>query len=481
MTSASQRVCGGCGFVPAPGRDHALWPRCANADDGGDHVLLRELDEARLRYGLAGDPSYPDRPFLRWRHRLHAWHLAQAAGWTDAAFVALVDRLEQAIAAVEAPAGRGFRVTPLAASAPLATRLGRTAPLYIKDETHNVAGSHKARHLFGILLALEVLGIGRDHTLAIASCGNAALAATVLASAAGRCIRVFVPSDAEPAIVRRLSDLGAGVEVCERAPGVAGDPCVHRFRAAVAAGAVPFSCQGSDNGLAIEGGETLGWEIVAQLGGAPLDRVFVQVGGGALGSAVGRALQQAVRAGARAHLPRIHAVQTRQVSPFARAYERLAQRLDSALGAPPPSEVDSASYAFQTQRADRLATAFHTPAFQSQLRAAAAHRAGLMWPWEHAAASVAHGILDDETYDWLALVRAMLESGGFPIVVDEATLVRANRLGIESMGSPSGLRPEATGLPADETGSAGLAGLIALGGALPANESCLVLFTGVRR
>jgi len=49
------------------------------------------------------------------------------------------------------------------------------------------------------------------------------------------------------------------------------------------------------------------------------------------------------------------------------------------------------------------------------------------------------------------------------------------------MGSPSGLRPEATGIPADETGSAGLAGLIALGGALPANESCLVLFTGVRR
>lgn len=384
------------------------------------------------------------------------------------------------IAAVEARPGRGFRLTPLVTSERLATQLGHTGALYLKDETHNVAGSHKARHLFGLLLAIEVLGIGRDRALAIASCGNAALAAAVLASAGGRCLRVFVPPDAEPAVVQRLRALGAGIEVCERMAGQLGDPCVLRLRAAVAEGAVPFSCQGSDNGLAIEGGETLGWEIATQLAGAPLDRVFVQVGGGALGSAVGRALQQAFHSGARTRLPRLHAVQTQQLSPLARAYERLARRLDSALGHDPVSDPESTSIAFQTARADRLAAAFHDPTFQSLVKTAAAHRAELMWPWEHAATSVAHGILDDETYDWLALVRAMLESGGFPILVDEATLIRANALAVN-----------ATGIDVDATGSAGLAGLIALnelsrdapaGSRLAvANESCLVLFTGVRR
>ena len=38
------------------------------------------------------------------------------------------------------------------------------------------------------------------------------------------------------------------------------------------------------------------------------------------------------------------------------------------------------------------------------------------------------GILDDETYDWLAVVRGTLASGGSPVVVDEATLLEANEI-----------------------------------------------------
>lgn len=466
--AASRRVCGGCGRVV---EGVGLFPRCPDAGDGGDHVLLRELDEARLPFGFAGDPAWPARPFLRWRHRLHAWHLATEMGMSDADFIALVERLEQAVAAVEGRA-HGFVMTPLVDGRTLAATLGRSGALVLKDETGNVAGSHKARHLFGVLLALEVLGVPRDRPLAIASCGNAALAASVLAKAAGRPIQVFIPSDARPAVVARLSGLGAELVVCERAPGVVGDPTVHAFRAAVDAGAVPFSCQGTDNGLAIEGGETLGWEIVQQLAGRPLDRVFVQVGGGALGSALGRALQQAVRVGALAKMPRIHALQTRAVQPLARAYERLARRLDRELfgAAPVPPEGP----AFVRERADRLARAYASDAFQAVLSDAVRHRDALMWPWEEVGASAAHGILDDETYDWLALVRAMLEGGGTPIVVDEAMVGRANRVGVE-----------ATEIAADETGTAGLAGLMALGAEHEAvigpEESCLVLFTGARR
>ena len=95
-----------------------------------------------------------------------------------------------------------------------------------------------------------------------------------------------------------------------------------------------------------------------------------------------------------------------------------------------------------------------------------------MWPWETEPASVAHGILDDETYDWLAVVRAMLVTGGRAVVVDEPALLEANALACA-----------ATGIDADETGTAGVAGLLALarGGALRPDESVAVVLSGVRR
>ena len=86
--------------------------------------------------------------------------------------------------------------------------------------------------------------------------------------------------------------------------------------------------------------------------------------------------------------------------------------------------------------------------------------------------SIAHGILDDETYDWRAVVAGMIESGGHPVVVDEETVIEANRMA-----------REATGIDVDHTGSAGLAGPLALQrlGRIGQHERVAVLFTGVRR
>ncbi|MGZ8832863.1 MAG: hypothetical protein ACXW19_06680 [Thermoanaerobaculia bacterium] len=55
------------------------------------------------------------------------------------------------------------------------------------------------------------------------------------------------------------------------------------------------------------------------------------------------------------------------------------------------------------------------------------HRSEFMWPWETPPASVATGILDDETYDWATVTRGMINSDGFPIVVSEDQLIEANR------------------------------------------------------
>ncbi len=145
-----------------------------------DHVLRRELEGFSF-------PAETDEanPFVRYRRLLHAWH----AGLEDGEFVELVRRLDDAVAAVD---GHGFRVTPFFRSDELSDRLGFSAEggIWVKDETGNVSGSHKARHLFGVLVWLETaerLGLtgGEQPELAIASCGNAALAAAVVA-AAGR-------------------------------------------------------------------------------------------------------------------------------------------------------------------------------------------------------------------------------------------------------------------------------------------------------
>ncbi len=76
-----------------------------------------------------------------------------------------------------------------------------------------------------MLLYLEVaehLGLidpSRRRDLAIASCGNAALAAAVVAAAGGRSLHVFVPVDADTAVLARLEELGARLTVCPRVEG----------------------------------------------------------------------------------------------------------------------------------------------------------------------------------------------------------------------------------------------------------------------
>ena len=460
--SALDLACAGCGVVVSAG---APLFRCPNAasGDGRDHVLA-------VPEGPFGPrPWVPDasseQPFVRYREGLWSWALARARGVPDRELVAWIESLDRAVAAVD---GRGFRVTPFG-PAPFVARIGG-APnrLWVKDETGNVAGSHKGRHLFGLALVLEVLERTGATTraesdargLAIASCGNAALAAAVIARAAGRPLRVFIPEDADRRVVARLEALGAAIEVCRRQPGVAGDPCVHAFRRAVAAGALPFCCQGSENGLTIEGGRTIAWEMAESLkaAGVRLDRLFVQVGGGALASATLQGLRVAVREGWLAELPRFHAVQTAGGAPLRRAWERLRDHLGVPAG-------------------DDAAAAVALRALDAEVRArglayARAHRAEFMWPWEPAPASVAHGILDDETYDWAEILGGTLESGGLPVVAPEARVREAH----------TRVR-EATAIRADATGTAGLAGLLTLAakGAVPARDRIGVLVTGVER
>ncbi len=451
----SALVCAGCGASPDASDPYPF--RCpGRGDDDVDHVITRVLDLQGLgscATSLGGTSLHDEQqPFVRYRALLHSAHRAASAGIDDERFVTLATDLDRRVEAVD---GHGFRVTPLRRDGTISDALGfsRAGGVWIKDETANVAGSHKGRHLFGVLLHLAVSRIAASGSarpdgrpLAIASCGNAALAAATLAAAVEWPLRVFVPDHADEWVVGQLRRLGAAVVVCERRPGAHGDPTVERLMGELDAGGLPFTCQGNLNGLAIEGGETLGWELAEQLAplDPPVDHLVVQVGGGALASSCAQGLAEARALGMVRALPRLHTVQTAGAHPLERAFHAVCRDLRVGAG---PGDGDLT------------------------LAAAVRHRSDYMWPWETEPRSVATGILDDETYDWAAVVGAMLRTGGRPVVVGEDRLVQAHGLG------------QRAGFSASPTGTAGLAGVLELlaAGVVGTDERVAVLFTGASR
>lgn len=408
-----------------------VW-RCPNASTDDPHHALQIVQRiAPLRGGSDVNPFAAFRPYLAWDG------FAAAHGMTDGARDAIIHQVDADVAAV---AGTGFHVTPFARADALSDALGFGADggVWVKDETGQVGGSHKARHLATILLhvvTVEAMGLApwspADRPpLAIASCGNAAYAAATLAAAVNWSLRVFVPPHADPVVLALLEELGADIVACPRRDAdPPGDPCMHRFREAVASGAIPFTVQGTENAWCLDGGRTIGWEMARteeEVAGSPLDRLFVQVGAGTFAASTISGFRMS------GVMPRLHAVQTDSCAPLQRAWLKTAE--------------------------------FGGPA------EAAKHWAECMWPWEHVGSSAADGILDDETYDWIPVVRAMGDGNGSPIVVTEEQVRRANALGRAT-----------TGIDASHTGTAGLAGLMAVMDQVGPDERVAVIFSGVRR
>lgn len=465
----SKLVCSGCGFVFSA---DALYPfRCpaSRTGDDTDHILSRVLTASHISFPSGGDPH----PFIRYRRLMHNWHFAREHRFGDDDYVGLVRELDGRLSRV---AGRGLSVTPFLEQAALAQCLASdVAALLVKDETEGVAGSHKVRHLFGTWVHLELAGrtgaardARPDAPLAIASCGNAALAAATIARAAGRSLHAYLPSWASGEVRAKLAELGAELRLCPRLEGVAGDPAYLSFQRALNGGEIPFSCQGTDNALALDGGRTLAYEMISALAadGRRLDRIFLQVGGGALASSCIQAFAEAHALGALGGpLPRFHAVQPAGNAPLARAYDRLVARLmGKALGNGRPASGRAVA-------AELLNTdVFTREMVAEEFRQAARERSSFMWPWEEQAPSIATGILDDEAYDWWAVVRGLIESGGFPIVVDEKELREAHSLARRN-----------TRVNVSATGAAGLAGALQLaraGTSTMAGETIAIIFTG---
>ena len=395
---------------------------------------MLEIENAIAPLRSTGDAN----PFVAFQRYL-AWDaFAANLGLEFESRTKIIRDLDDAVAKV---AGTGFRTTPFLRNDELSKSLRFTEQggVWIKDETHNVAGSQKARHLFAQLLHLiAVEHVGRAPwrnqserpQLAIASCGNAAIAASTLARAVNWPIQVFVPEYSDAATIKILNSLNANTVRCARvATDPPGDPCVYRFREAISSGAIPFGVQGPENAWCLDGGRTIGWEmaVVAEdLDGALFSRMFVQAGGGAFATCAANGFF------AGATKPKVHAVQTEGCAPLARAF-LIAQKTGGA-------------------------------------RNAGSRWSQCMWPWETTPSSIADGILDDETYDWIGACNAMVDSGGWPVVASEAQVHESFELA-----------HRVTNVDVSPTGAAGLAGLLAIRQEIADDERVIIIFSGVRR
>lgn len=424
VTGLECSVCGAHVSIGTP----LSW-RCPNSTPTDRRHVLR-FTSVLEPFRPATDPN----PFLAYRRWLAVDAFGDSIGLPDAVRVRIISEVNDAIARV---GGVGFHRTPLLRADVLSDSLGfsPTGGVWVKDETHNVAGSHKARHLMTEmvhLLMAEEAGVvpwsspADRPPLAVASCGNAAIAASTIALAVSWPIAVHVPVLAAPEVMSALADLNADIRICPRVDtDPAGDPCVYRFRELVAQGAIPFGVQGTENAWCLDGGRTIGWEIMEQMDNR-VDRVFIQVGGGAFASCVASSIKSVG-----VH-PKLHAVQAEGCAPLARAWERA------------------------------IAT--------GGARNAGSRWADCMWPWESEPHSLADGILDDETYDWIGVLDGMADTGGFPVVASEMSVIAAHRTA-----------NELTGVHVSPTGSAGLAGLMEIREQVENDERVVVVFSGVQR
>ncbi len=381
-------------------------------------------------------------PFLVHRQDLDIYASAIGRGLSDQAFIELVTEADQRLRTLGSTAP-GFVTTPV-----LHLEVPSRRNVVAKVETASVGGSHKARHLFGLLIEMLVDEALRPDTaphpdLAIASCGNAAVGAATVAKANNRRLRVFVPVDADSAVLERLSELEAEVHMCERTPGVSGDPCMIGLEQAVDGGAQPFTVQGPMCPGVIDGGRTLGLELGTQLDelGVVARDIYIQIGGGALATATMDGLERhRQRMGSTQPRPRLHPVQPAAAHPYIAAWNRLETKLDSGISFDDAVAADD-----------------------------------IMEPWPGTPASVASGILDDITYDWRTVARHQHDTQGWTVSVDEDTFVEATQLAASQIDPPP-----------DATGAAGLAGLLAderTGRLEPQadDEAAVVLITGVDR
>ncbi len=202
----------------------------------------------------------------------------------------------------------GTPLVPLRRSAPAGLEV------WIKDESGNPTGSFKARGLSLAVNRARELGAAGVQ---LPSAGNAALAASAYAAAAGLPCRVAVPADAPATIVDRCREYGAevlsgGANLVEAgsrlSPADEGDDGYWN----VATLKEPYR---------VEGKKSMAYELAEQLGWQQPDWIIYPTGGGTGIIAMHRAFDELRRLGlVSGPGPRFAAVQMAGCAPIVKAF-----------------------------------------------------------------------------------------------------------------------------------------------------------------
>lgn len=257
---------------------------------GAPWLVEYDLDAEK---GEALRRALPGRPWTLWRYR-ELLPLSDFAGRVDL----------------------GEGATPL-------IRLRRFAPdgveLWVKDEAGNPTGSFKAR---GLSLAVNRARELGAPGVQLASAGNAALALTAYAAAAGLPARVALPEDTPRTVFERCREHGAEV--------LSGPGTLVEAAKLLEVGKERFwTLSTLREPYRAEGKKTMGLELAEQFGWDLPDWIVYPLGGGTGIVGMHKAFAELERLGLiGAKRPRFVAVQAAGCAPIVRAFEEGKEAAD---------------------------------------------------------------------------------------------------------------------------------------------------------
>ncbi|HAK56105.1 MAG TPA: threonine synthase, partial [Acidobacteria bacterium] len=262
--------------------------------------------------------------------------------------------------------GEGF--TPLFHAATLGRSLGLTS-LYVKDESLNPTNSFKARGLSAAVTRAHALGA---ETLSVPSAGNAANAMSAYAARAGIPAKVFMPKDVKQPFIRECELYGAEVTLVDGLITDAGRVAAER------GGPLGwYDVSTLKEPYRIEGKKTMAYELAEQFDWQWPDWIIYPTGGGTGMVGMWKAMAELEAIGwmPEGRRPRMVTAQATGCAPIVKAFEQGADRAE---------------------------------------------------PWADAH-TVADGLRVPKAIGDFLILRALRESGGRAIAVDDADMVRYMR------------------------------------------------------
>ena len=246
------------------------------------------------------------------------------------------------------PVSLGEPETPIIPLERTAAKAGAAA-LLVKDEGRLPTGSFKAR---GLAMAVSMAKHFGIRSVALPTNGNAGAALAAYAARAGIEAVVVCPAETPEINVRETAAYGARVWVADGQI----DECGRLIRDGAAEGRW-FDCSTLQEPYRLEGKKVMGFELVEQLGWKVPDAIFYPTGGGTGLIGMWKAFDEMEAVGLIGpERPRMYAIQAAGCAPMVRAFDRgneFAERWEGAATVATGIRVPSAVGDFLILRAVR--------------------------------------------------------------------------------------------------------------------------------